>query len=93
MAGTAHDSTMPTSYRALYATASASMFTLGLIAIIRPVLNELRVDRQQRTVPRPMPSPRYDMPPIDPANHVVIQLPDTTLALGVEEEATNTNRS
>lgn len=92
MAGTAYDSTMPNAYRALYATASASMFALGLAAIIKPIFNELRADQQQQTAPQAAPSPRLELPPINPANHVVVELPDTTLALGVDDQAIAINR-
>lgn len=71
----------------LFGAGAGGLFSLGALALLKPLIQEYSTPLETpEPTPQQPPSPRYELPPPAGNNHVVVQMPDRSIAMGLEEE-------
>ena len=75
----------------LYGIAGGGLITAGVFALLNPLIQHYSATREiPALTPQAAPSPRYALPPLAANDHVVVEMPDRSFAMGLEEEHSRT---
>lgn len=94
LAGITHYSSFDYKSGLICGVASGVFLGTGILALISPLSYALRNPRvAPPSTLQAIPSPRYELPPASTNDHVVVEMPNRAIALGIEERSPSTNQS